>query len=206
MTTIRPTFLTDAAKYFNEEQAQIDSLNWLQSQISDALLEKFAAEYSPVKSEPKEDKYQLRFSMRLANSSDLLTGVLEFVKNGKVYNQITAASSLPGRQYSGSWTRKGGLIPPSSLMGSNGWSVKTTPIYMPDVTGVSGNFYQISPFEIQTSGAVRGDFGVHRDANAPGSLGCVVIETEKGWAAVQREFKLLAGIGVRAIDLNVQYS
>jgi hypothetical protein len=37
------------------------------------------------------------------------------------------------------------------------------------LSGVRGNFYKITPFEVTTNqGAVRGDFGVHLDANAPG--------------------------------------
>jgi hypothetical protein len=83
--------------------------------------------------------------------------------------------------------------------------VKTTPIYMPNVVGVSGNFYPIEPFEMDTDGDVRGDWGIHNDANAPGSLGCIVATTSAGWAATQREFKILEGLGIRAIELIVEY-
>jgi Fungal chitosanase of glycosyl hydrolase group 75 len=153
--------------------------------------------------------YDVRFTMDLSNSSELLTGKMEFRKNGAVYNEITVTSSLPGRQYSGAWERKGGLIVPTNVceeVTGKGLSVKTTPIYMPDVRGVSGNFYPIEPFLIQTDGDERGDWGIHNDANMPGSLGCIVAETEKGWAAIQREFKVLEKLGVRVIDLIVEYS
>ena len=77
---------------------------------------------------------------------------------------------------------------------------------MPNIAGVSGNFYPIDPFEIDTDGATRGDFGIHFDANTPGSLGCVCATTEKGWAATQRELKGISGLGIRAIDLIVEYA
>jgi hypothetical protein len=157
----------------------------------------------------KKDVYDVRFTMALSNSDELLTGKMEFRKNGVAYNEITTTSSLPGRQYSGAWERKGGLIVPTNIckaVTGKGLSVKTTPIYMPDVRGVSGNFYPIEPFLIQTGGDERGDWGIHNDANMPGSLGCIVAETEKGWAAVQREFKVLEKLGVRVIDLIVEYS
>ena len=53
MTSIRPTFLADAAKYYKGEDYQAEAFKWLQSQISDALLEKFATEFSPPQTEQK---------------------------------------------------------------------------------------------------------------------------------------------------------
>lgn len=206
--TVRSGFLADVVKYFKGEKYQIDALNWLQSQTSDALLEKFAAEFSPPTATPKESKHQLRFRLSPQNSGELVYGVLEFIKDGVVYNEIQATSSLPGRQYSGSWNRRGGLIPPTSMVKErtgSGLSVKTTPIYMPDLIGVSGNFYPIAPFEVQTDKDNRGDWGIHRDANVPGSMGCIVPKTTAGWDAIQREVKLIAGMGIRSIELIVEY-
>jgi hypothetical protein len=54
---------------------------------------------------------------------------------------------------------------------------------MPGVRGVEGNFYKINPHMVTVNGVQRGDFGVHFDANAPGSSGCVVLRTAVGWEA-----------------------
>jgi hypothetical protein len=204
---MRDHFLVDVAANYKGLEQQKDALNWLQSNIPEGILEKFWGEYSPLVL-VKESKYQVRFKLVPAISGDLILGTMEFVKDGIAYNTITATSSLPGRQYKGAWNRRGGLIPPTSMVVAKtkaGLTVKTTPIYMPNVTGVSGNFYQIFPFEMETDGDVRGDWGIHFDANVPGSMGCIVAVTDKGWAATQREFKILAGLGIRSVELIVEY-
>ncbi len=159
--------------------------------------------------DPKNSTYKIRFKLATASSNSLIFGTLEFLKDNEVYNTLTATSSLPGRQQDGSWNRTGGLLPPTLMVKAktgSGLSVKTTPIYMPQVVGVSGNFYQISPFEMKTDGNVRGDWGLHRDANMPGSMGCIVFPTERGWEACQREMKVLAGLGIRSIELICEYT
>jgi lysozyme family protein len=187
---------------------QVAAVEYLQGEISNEDLAEFARIWrsEPV---PASPVYQVRFRMATGNSDDLLLGKLEFILNSKTYNEITCTSSLPGRQYSGSWNRKGGLIPPSSMVKAKagvGLTLKTEPIFMPNVTGVSGNFYPIAPFSISTDGSTRGDFGFHFDAGVVGSLGCLIATTEKGWAAGQRELKRIAGLGIRSIELIVEYA
>ena len=202
--------LRDVFQYYKGLPHQLKAIDLLQNRLASADMEAFAEIWrSAPESAPVDPVYQVRFTMATGQSSSLLTGKMEFLLNGAVYNTITATSSLPGRQYSGAWSWKGGLIPPTSLVKARtgkGWKVKTTPIYMPNIAGVSGNFYPIEPFEIDTDGATRGDFGIHFDANTPGSLGCVCATTEKGWAATQRELKGISGLGIRAIDLIVEYA
>ena len=77
---------------------------------------------------------------------------------------------------------------------------------MPEVRGVEGNFYQIDPHEVKINGTLRGDFGVHFDANVPGSSGCVVIRTSVGWQAFEKDMKALLTSGVNEIPLVVSYS
>jgi Fungal chitosanase of glycosyl hydrolase group 75 len=159
--------------------------------------------------DPKNSTYKIRFRLATANNDDLILGTLDFLRDGEIYNTLTATSSLPGRQQDGSWNRTGGLLPPTSMVKAktgNGLSVKTTPVFMPEVKGVSGNFYQISPFEMKTDGNVRGDWGCHDDANMPGSMGCVVFPTKQGWIAFQREMKVLADLGIRSIELICEYT
>jgi hypothetical protein len=134
-------------------------------------------------------KYSLIFCLTPRRSDDLIIGVLHLKQDDKIINSYQATSSLPGRQYWGSWERKGGLIPPR---GAEGYQMDISPLWMPDIKGVEGSFYQIWPFEVPTDGATRGDFGIHFDANQPGSLGCVVLETQKGWDAFRRDMKMVA--------------
>lgn len=78
---------------------------------------------------------------------------------------------------------------------------------MPAVKGVEGNFYKIDPHTVkaQPSGTVRGDFGIHLDGNAPGSLGCIVMSKER-FKDFEDKMKELAKEGVTTIPLFVQYS
>ena len=46
--------------------------------------------------------------------------------------------------------------------------------------GVEGNGYPITPFEVITkAGVKRSDLLIHKDANAPGSLGCIVLPPQE---------------------------
>jgi hypothetical protein len=144
--------------------------------------------------------YSLRFELQPQESIDLIIGKLQLLRDGKQANCYQCSSSLPGRQYPGSWEVKGGLIPPGKF-----YRVETSPIWMPNIKGVEGSFFAISPFEVSTKGATRGDFGIHFDANIPGSLGCPVLVTQKGWTAFIRDMKLIAAQDIKAISLSVDY-
>jgi hypothetical protein len=142
--------------------------------------------------------YSLRFTLTPAQQDSLIIGLLELLKGGVTINSFQASSSLPDRQYDGSWTRLGGLLPPG-----DSYTVDVDPLWMPNIRGVEGSFYRICPFEVPTKGATRGDFGVHFDANQPGSLGCIVLVTQKGWDAFRREMKKLGQVD--RLPLVVKY-
>lgn len=146
----------------------------------------------------QDSGYSLRFTLSPAQQDSLVIGLLELLKDGVPINSFQATSSLPGRQYAGSWTRLGGLLPPG-----DSYTVDIEPLWMPNIRGVEGSFYRILPFEVPTKGATRGDFGVHFDANQPGSLGCIVLVTQKGWDAFRREMKKLGEVD--RIPLVVKY-
>jgi hypothetical protein len=144
--------------------------------------------------------YSLLFDFTPRRSNGLLYGILSLKDSDRLINEYVTASSLPGRQWWGSWELKGGLIPPRS-----DYTVATSPLWMPDIKGVEGSFYQISPFEVATDGATRGDFGVHFDANQPGSLGCIVLKNQRGWDAFRRDLEPIAKI-IKSIPLIVEYN
>ncbi len=147
------------------------------------------------------DKYTLKFTLDTDTSLELIEGTLRFYRNGEVFNEYRATSSLPGKQADGSWKKRGGLIPPSKSIDKE-YLVDVVPTYMPQVKGVEGNFYIISPYSVPTDGDTRGDFGIHFDANVPGSLGCIVLRTRRGWDAFQRD---IATTGLKQIPLVVEY-
>ncbi|MGB5631905.1 MAG: hypothetical protein WBM44_10650 [Waterburya sp.] len=78
---------------------------------------------------------------------------------------------------------------------------------MPHNKSVRGNFYRILPYVVTTSkGTERGDFGLHLDANAPGSLGCPVMN-EHNWSDFEKTIsEVKAASNVSRIPLFPLYS
>lgn len=135
------------------------------------------------------------------------------LQNGKViltYNEsktaYLATSGLAGYQsLLAARTRGRGRIPSCSQAGISCYYVSTTPIYMPNVRGVQGNFYPITPFMVQVDGRERGDFGMHFDPvpGTPGSAGCLVIRLTEHWIKIQAALKIIKDKGVSSIPLYV---
>jgi hypothetical protein len=151
----------------------------------------------------------LLYHQHLQRTSDLIEGRLLLIdcETRTIKNTYIATSGLPGYQRSDCLSERGtGPIPPISLTGLDSYSVATVPLDMPNVRGVEGAFYKIDPHEVTISNVQRGDFGIHRDANVPGSSGCIVLRTQLGWQAFQKDMQSLAGSGVRKIPLLVSYS
>jgi hypothetical protein len=128
----------------------------------------------------------LLFHQHLRQTSELISGRLLLLDSELIgiANTYIATSGLPNNQRFDCLESLGkGPIPANNVIGVDCYSVSTTPIYMPGVRGVEGNFYKINPHMVTVNGVQRGDFGIHFDANAPGSSGCVVLRTAVGWQA-----------------------
>jgi hypothetical protein len=144
----------------------------------------------------------LKFTLTPTETVATLIGLLELWEGVEQLNAYRASSSRSGMQYWGSWRERGGLLPPNEP-----YTVATVP-EMSDNPGIQGEFYRISPYEIPTIGVTRAAFGIHKDANAatsPGTLGCIFPVTERGWAAIKRDFRTLAKRGISSIPLEVLY-
>lgn len=115
-----------------------------------------------------------------------------------------ASSSYSTKQGRESFHQRGGYLPPEyRVPGLKHWEVKTNPIYMPNVKGVQGNFYQLLPFEVVTDRkGKRSDFGIHKDANVPGSLGCIVMSDNR-FAQFEKWMESLAKKGIEKLPLFV---
>jgi hypothetical protein len=151
----------------------------------------------------------LLFYQQLRDSSQLLEGRLLLIDTDstEIKNTYIATSGSIGNQSSSSVDDRGrGPIPPVNAIGIDHYTVATAPLNMTSVKGVEGNFYKIDPHFVQIEGVQRGDFGIHRDANVPGSAGCVVLRTPTGWQGFEADMKTLATAGIKQVPLLVSYS
>jgi hypothetical protein len=151
----------------------------------------------------------LLFHQPLRSTPDLIEGRLLLLESlsPSIANTYIATSGLPNNQSVTCLSSPGkGPIPANNVIGIDHYQVATTPIYMPGVKGVEGNFYKIDPHMVMVNGVERGDFGVHFDANVPGSSGCVVLRTSVGWEAFEKDMKNLLTSGVKEIPLLVSSS
>lgn len=152
--------------------------------------------------------YKLKFALDAQQSSNLIIGLLTLYKDGAAINSYRATSSRAGKQNLGSWNYTGGLLPPTTEIiehTGKGLSVATKPIIL-DIKGVNGEFYPIYPYNTDTDGDNRGDFGVHRDIDPrPGTMGCVGLKTEAGMLAFIRDMALIAKLGIPTLELEVVY-
>ena len=118
-----------------------------------------------------------------------------------------ASSSHRTLQGFESFHHRGGYLPPQyRVLGLPFWVVNLDPIDLSNNPGVAGNFYILSPTEVTTDrGGRRSDFGIHKDANAPGSLGCIVLSGDR-FADFEEQMSGLRKINVRQLPLFVFYS
>lgn len=150
----------------------------------------------------------LLFFNKLDDSSSLLEGRLLLIDSDSstIKNVYRATSgSANWQEYSELSVVGKGSIPPQTDVDIPHYTVSTKPIPMPNLKGVEGNFYKIDPHLVQINGRQRGDFGIHRDANVPGSAGCIVLGTIPGWSGFQQDMQKLAASGVKSIPLLVSY-
>jgi hypothetical protein len=88
----------------------------------------------------------LLFHQHLRSTPDLIEGRLLLLESlsPSIANTYIATSGLPNNQSVTCLSSPGrGSIPANNIIGIDHYQVATTPIYMPDVKGVEGNFYKI---------------------------------------------------------------
>lgn len=117
-----------------------------------------------------------------------------------------ATSSTANRQTYHKQFQRYGCLPANNVTKTRKYHILTTPEDSRHVKGVEGNFYRIYPNVINTiQGTVRTACGIHRDANLPGSLGCVVL-TDNRFKDFEQTIASLKTQGIKKIPLQVQYS
>lgn len=123
-------------------------------------------EAKPVIAPPTTGIVTAVFTLKQAHSSQLINGSLTFFEDSKEILRVVATSGIGGFQYAGAHAVRGrGCLPPA-----NDWKISTSG-YKLTTKGVEGMFYHITPDPRQG----RGELGLHRDANVPGSSGCIVV-------------------------------
>lgn len=141
------------------------------------------------------------FRMKLIADSALRVGTLSFFDaSGTVVRKETATSGLPNWQTKADfWERGKGPIPPGK------YSIRFGDGYHLDTPGIEGHAFPMSPDPIYGSlpGQIRSEIMNHRDANVPGTAGC--IGNLGGLAAYEQYVKWGRAIG-RDLPGEVVYS
>lgn len=153
--------------------------------------------------------YFLLFTLDTRESSQLIDGRLLLMEGALIKERYVATSGLPGWQQRGDHDQVArGPIPRPDLVGISHYMVTTKADFVTaaEQPGIAGNFYAVTPSEVNVGGITRGLFGIHRDANVPGTNGCVGIVTPKGWAAFQERMLELNKQGIAELPLQVDYS
>jgi hypothetical protein len=155
-----------------------------------------------------EEKIFLIFSMELDTTPQLNRGRLMLYDYDKgQIGRWVATSGLGMYQKIGGWSKQGGGVIPATYQCNptfaNYW-VQTKPLDLSSVKGVEGNGYPITPFAVRTKeGVERSDLLIHRDANVPGSMGCIVLADDEF-----EDFEKVFGTATSGIDkvkLWIQY-
>lgn len=117
-----------------------------------------------------------------------------------------ATSSTANRQSYRKQFQKYGCIPANNVTRGKKYHIRTTPEDSRHIRGVEGNFYRVYPNVIHTvRNTTRSACGIHKDANTPGSLGCIVMSSDR-FDDFENAIEILKNRGIERIPLQVQYS
>ncbi len=97
-----------------------------------------------------------------------------------------------------------GSIPSNVKVHFDHYTVTVKPLVLPN-PGIQGNFYQILPFSFRVNGTTRGDFGIHADRNAPGTLGCIGIQDGPQWESFKQLMSDYEKAGLTKVPLLVAH-
>jgi hypothetical protein len=163
-----------------------------------------------------DKRYSLEFDLLPAKSADLITGQLMMLVNDCVDKTgawiWNATSGLPTHQKPTDYLIKGkGPIPPSDvLLRMNGsYEVDTLSQYN-KAKGIDGFIFPIFPELVkledeQGQNFYRSNFGIHFDANVPGSAGCIVITDKDDFLNFCEVMRGIHAKGIPSIPLEVKY-
>jgi hypothetical protein len=144
--------------------------------------------------------HKLFFTMELRPSNELLYGNLQLsYPDGTIIDYIATSGCTQWQQPGDQSARARGPIPEGD------YKIPTTPYWL-DTRGIEGSFFHITPDPVMIDGVLRGEFGIHYDANFPGTSGCIGIVNSLGWTKLCDRMKAIAKSGVKSIPLSVKYN
>lgn len=139
-------------------------------------------------------------------SNKLIVGRLFLQESNRKQMEYMCTSGLPQYQSWQSWHQAGlGPIPPCLDLNLEYYQVQVIPIDMRTMIGVSGLFYKILPHIMRTDKYRRSDFGIHWDANIPGTAGCIGFRDVKEWGNFQMRMMRIQEEGHKTVPLVVEY-
>jgi hypothetical protein len=141
------------------------------------------------------------FKFPVGRSPKLIEGILQFYRGDDIAIEVVATSGAIGYQYRGAEKIVGkGQIPEG-----NTWQINTKGYWL-NTKGVEGMFFHITPDPYKGSGFSRSEIGLHRDANVPGSAGCIVVRNSQIFN--NQIVGYLAGLSQeqKTVNLSVQYT
>lgn len=161
----------------------------------------FTPHWDFLEEEARDQPVRSTFRMTLSKTSRLIEGKLLFYRGGKSLLEVTASSGAPNFQYLGAESVRGrGMIPQSST-----WQINTAGYWL-NTRGIEGMFYHITPDPFRGKGFVRSELGLHRDANVPGSAGCIVVRDSRIFNESVVPFLADLSRIQRHVQLSVNYS
>lgn len=141
------------------------------------------------------------FKFPVSRSPKLIEGILQFYRGDDKEIEVVATSGAIGYQYRGAEKIVGkGQIPEG-----NHWEINTKGYWL-DTKGVEGIFFHITPDPYRGDGFYRSEIGLHRDANVPGSAGCIVVRNSQIFN--NQIVNYLTGLSreQKTVNLLVQYT
>lgn len=148
----------------------------------------------------------LNFSLHFDRDPELDRGSLTLNHLEDGFLQVwKATSSAANKQKKGDRFKWGGLLPANKNTKNKNYSVVLTPVDLSNNKEVAGNFYPIKPHVIKTiNGTYLSDVGIHVNADASGSLGCIVMNKLE-FDEFEQYMDDLRKRGIKEIPLFVQY-
>lgn len=124
--------------------------------------------------------------------------IIKFDGDDLIY---AATSGLAGYQsLSHIWSKGKGPLPPGQYV------VTTSPTILAK-KGIEGEFYHITPDPIfnEKLGVTRGEFGIHLDANVPGTSGCIGLLNSSSFRSFVIRMDTIRRMGHALLPLSVIY-
>lgn len=143
--------------------------------------------------------HRLIFTMQLQAATQLLLGNLQLIyPDGVKIDYLATSGCIQWQQPEDQWAVGRGPIPEGD------YQIPTIPYWL-NTRGIEGWFFHIQPDRVSPSGILRSEFGIHFDANVPGTAGCIGVIREFGWRRFCDRMASIAKLGLKSLPLTVKY-